>query len=284
MKKARPDHIIFGSKEHLEWGQVALFEQTKLLEKAHIKIVNSSDSKSIALGISLMSMFETSRSILLLCRNNVRDSYALSRTLLDTTLNMALYSIDNNLVDKALRHAQQKSFRDIFRRIDLNDYAIKSDLKNIEGIVIPNKLKEAYHEFTSNKGKELRNWSDESKTNVFKKIQIVKKEIGEDIGNVLNFCLFSIYRHASEIIHGTLFGTFYGFGFELVNGIGVKNSEEYQNYIFQMNSHLMSVLNLLLESTLKIVNSCYPIIEIIEHSRSLNNELNEMTKLSSSIS
>lgn len=272
-----PEHVPFGSREHLEWGQVALFEQTKLLEQVHNRIIDSKDSRSIAMATTLSSIFETSRSILLLCRENVRDSYALSRILLDSTLNLAHYAIDEDLVEKAIRYSHQKSFRDLFREIDLEDFQIKTNLKNVNNIPLPKKLMEAYDEFTSSKGHELRHWSEESKKSAFKKIEIISLEIDEGIGQVLNLCLFSIYRHASEIIHGSLFGTFYGMGLTLPGTEMVRNKEQYQNHVNNMNSYLMSILNLLLESALRIVNSCYQIEDILKESRELNNHLSSMT-------
>ncbi|GAB5419135.1 MAG: hypothetical protein Crog4KO_06430 [Crocinitomicaceae bacterium] len=272
-----PENVPFGSREHLEWGQVALFEQTKLLEQVHNRIIDSSDSRSIALATTLSSMFETSRSILLLCRNNVRDSYALSRILLDSALNMAQYAIDEELVDKAIRYSHQKSFRDLFREIDLEDFQIKTNLNDVNEIPLPKNLMEAYEEFTSTKGHELRHWSEESKMSAFKKIEIISTEIDEGIGQVLNLCLFSIYRHASEIIHGTLFGTFYGMGLTLPGSEMVRSKEEYEDHVNNMNSYLMSILNLLLESTLRIVDSCYPIEDVLKESRELNSHLSSMT-------
>ena len=38
--KDPPKYIPFGSKEHLEWGQVALFEQTKILQEVHDRFFN----------------------------------------------------------------------------------------------------------------------------------------------------------------------------------------------------------------------------------------------------
>ena len=273
-----PEKLKFGSFEHLEWGQVALFKQTQLLEKVKNKFQDAEDHRGMSISFTLNSIIETTRTILLISKRNVRDSYALSRILFDATLNIGYYSINDELVRKAINHASQKSFRDLFRDINLEDGTVINSFNGINDFTIPKKLKEALYEFTNSKNKEIREWSPESKMNVFKKIELISSEIDEDIGSVLNFCLFSIYRHSSEVIHGTLFGSFFGLGFNLIDKANiVKNTEEHQNYIYSMNSYLMHVLNLLLESSLKMINLNYPIPKILKSSRGYSNHLSKMT-------
>ena len=279
-----PEKLEFGSFEHLEWGQVALFKQTELLESVKDKLQVAEDHRGMAIAFTLNSIIETSRSILLICRHNVRDTYALSRTLFDATLNIGHYSIDSDLVQKAIKHASQKSFRDLFREVNLQKGTTINNISDIDNFPIPDGLKEAFNEFTNSKNKEIREWSPESKMNVFKKIHLISSEIDESIGNVLNFCLFSIYRHSSEVIHGTLFGSFFGLGFNLIDKTNnVKNPKEHEKYIYNMNAYLMHVLNLLLETSLKIVNQNYPIPDTLKSSRGYTNHLSKMATNSKTV-
>ncbi|MDT0644953.1 DUF5677 domain-containing protein [Zunongwangia sp. F363] len=272
-----PDSIIFGSKEHLEWGQVALFEQTKILQEVHDRLLDPKDSKKMIMAMSIISIKETSRSILLLARNSVRDSYALSRILLDATLNLGYYSVDDKMIDKAIKYSHQKSFRDLFRDIDPSTLEAKSRLTEISDFKVPNNLKKAFEEFTSKKGNEIRNWYGEPRDNVYKRIEKIEKVHGKDMGKVLNFCLFSIYRHASEIIHATFFGTNYGIGFTNTREEMPKNDEEYKIYIYKMNSYLMSVLNLLIETSIRIIDYDFHMEDLVEKSRGFTNHLTELT-------
>jgi hypothetical protein len=275
--KDPPKHIPFGSKEHLEWGQVALFEQTKILQEVHDRLLDSKDSKKMIFAMSIISIIETSRSILLLARTSVRDSYALSRILLDATLNIGYYSVDDEMIQKAIKYSHQKSFRDLFREPDTESLESTTKLENIENISLPPNLKKAFDEFTSRKGNEIRNWYGEPRDNVKKRIEKIEAKHGEGTGKVLNLCVFSIYRHASEIIHATFFGTNYGIGFTNANGNYPKNKEQHLEYIYSMNSYLMSILNLLLESVIIIVNKDFPMTDLIKSSRELTNHLNELT-------
>lgn len=275
--KDPPKNIKFGSKEHLEWGQVALFEQTKILQQVHDRLLDPEDSKKMIMAMSLISFCETSRSILLLARTSVRDSYALSRILLDATLNLGYYSVDEKIIDKAIKYSHQKSFRDLFREIVANSLTTKSKLDDFSSITLPKNLKDALDEFTSRKGNEIRNWYGEPRDNVFKRIEKIESVHGKGMAKVLNLCVFSIYRHASEIIHATFFGTAYGIGFTNANGEYPKSDEDYRIYLQNMNSYLMSILNLLAETCLRIIHSSFPMDDLFEKSRGLNNHLTEMT-------
>jgi len=281
MKKDRfddpPKNIKFGSKEHLEWGQVALFEQTKILQEVHDRLLDSKNSKKMIMAMSLISFFETSRSILLLARTSVRDSYALSRILLDATLNLGYYSVDDDMIDKAIKYSHQKSFRDLFREIDTDSLTTNNKISDFSSITLPNNLKDALDEFTSRKGNEIRNWYGEPRDNVFKRIEKIESVHGEGMAKVLNLCVFSIYRHASEIIHATFFGTAYGIGFTNANGEYPKSDEDHKVYLQNMNSYLMSILNLLSETCIRIIHSSFPMEDLLEKSRGLNNHLTEMT-------
>ena len=272
-----PKSVPFGGKEHLEWGQVALFEQTNLLQKVHDKIIDPKNHKAMIMAISLISIHETTRSILILARTSVRDSYALSRIILDAVLNLAYYSIDDKMIDKANKHSHQKSFRDLFRTIDQENLSSISTLPDIEDFKLPQNLQKALDQFTSRKGNEIKNWYGEPRDSVFKKIEKIEAEFGEGMGKILNLCVFSIYRHASEIIHGTLFGTWYGIGFNQTRNEIPKNDKELIEYRIRMNSYLMSTLNLLMVASLEIINKDFPIEKLLKESKSISSQLTKMT-------
>ena len=64
--------------------------------------------------------------------------------------------------------------------------------------------------FTTKAGKEKRAWTDE---NTEQQLGAVVKKYGGRLGGFLAFGLLTIYRHASEIAHGTLFSMWWKLGF-----------------------------------------------------------------------
>jgi hypothetical protein len=69
--------------------------------------------------------------------------------------------------------------------------------------------------FTTKKGREITQWTPE---NVEERIKAVGTKHGPRAEGGLMFGLFAIYRHGSEIAHGSLFGALYSLGLTLPGG------------------------------------------------------------------
>ena len=67
-------------------------------------------------------------------------------------------------------------------------------------------LENALRKFTNKKGREKRKWTTE---NIEKGIEIIEKKYGSEVSGNFVFGFTSIYRHASEIIHGTFLGPYF---------------------------------------------------------------------------
>jgi hypothetical protein len=65
-------------------------------------------------------------------------------------------------------------------------------------------------EFASAKGKEITKWTAESE---HQKIESIARKYGDGVGSYLLMGMAVIYRHSSEIAHGTLFGESWHLGF-----------------------------------------------------------------------
>lgn len=137
----------------------------------------------------------------------LRDCFGISRSICESAINIAyIMAGGKEFALKAQRHAAQKSFRDLQREANLGGYAFT--LKKLGTIPDPEnipELKEALSEFTNKKGKEKRDWCDDS---IEEKLAIIHRKFGS---NSLDFSasMFSIYRHSSEILHGTYYGNIY---------------------------------------------------------------------------
>ncbi|WP_072875807.1 DUF5677 domain-containing protein [Flagellimonas taeanensis] len=203
--------IELGSDEYLKEAQETLHKSIVLISKSINNLPSLQDDLTMSFSLMAGPVLDTSHSLLILSgANKMRDCYALSRMIFDHVLNLGYFGVKGeDAVKKALAHYHQKSFRDLDRKIEIKDLKFGIGLQGIDKAPISDKLKEALDYFTSNKGFELRSWTGE---NVFKKIELIRDKYGQEIGMMLIINLFFIYRHSSEIIHGTLFGGLFSRG------------------------------------------------------------------------
>ena len=70
-------------------------------------------------------------------------------------------------------------------------------------------MQHALDQFTHKNGKENTSWTPES---VPQRLALIAKHLGEDSVVSLRTALVAIYRHASEVAHGTLYGALFAAG------------------------------------------------------------------------
>jgi hypothetical protein len=70
-------------------------------------------------------------------------------------------------------------------------------------------MQDAIDEFTLKSGKEKTDWVDIS---VQERIHKIGQKCGEGIQAKLHTAMLMVYRHSSEVLHGTLFGALHLFG------------------------------------------------------------------------
>lgn len=175
---------------------------------------------------------------------HTRDCYSIGRSIFETAVN-ACYIIaagKNTSVD-AHQHAQAKAQRDCNRESRIGDSVIKISYVDSSGAIIPPELKTDLRKFETNKGKE-KPWT---KLSVDARILFVGKRYGKHVLNILHMARFVIYRHSSEILHGTVFGCKYFLGLtepsskdnvdnSLAHSISIKHESILISIIFSMSS------------------------------------------------
>jgi hypothetical protein len=177
--------------------------------------------------------------------------------LFEHVLNIGYFGVNGeSSIIKALQHTHQKSYRDLNREINIKDIKVAIGLKNIENVPVSDELKIALDEFTSQKGFEVRSWTGD---NTFKKIELISDKYGKDIGTILTMNLFYIYRHSSEIIHGTLFGTLFSRGMTKLSHEWPENSEELKKYQNTYISFILQNTILMTYCAIKIIDAHYPL-------------------------
>jgi hypothetical protein len=138
-----------------------------------------------------------------------RDCYSVARAILEASANICFIMAEGPAAaGKALRHARQKAFRDFQRYSEIGQSVIRLTYKGPLNAVNTGALEADIAEFTARSGRE-KGWIDES---IDERIEAAGRHFGDVVLKRLHFARFMIYRHSSEILHGTLFGVLFFLG------------------------------------------------------------------------
>jgi len=108
----------------------------------------------------------------------------------------------------------QRSFRELERELDIGGQILKMYWTGKKSLENDPKIKKALNEFTTNKGREILQWVPE---NPVQKLKAIHGKYGSSISMFLQPPLFSIYRLASEVAHGSFYGAMKILGFSDLN-------------------------------------------------------------------
>ena len=180
----------------------------------HLRSEQTPIPNSIAQVIPLMlqAIGSSSHTLLQLSKEpglQTRDCYSICRSIVELAVNICfIISEGTDAAERALRHARQKAFRDLERESKIGTSIIKivhtgrPDPSTVPG------LQEEIDEFTSKNGRE-KSWIDNS---IDERIAAVGKRQGEMIQTRLQTARLMVYRHSSEVLHGSLFSALHFFG------------------------------------------------------------------------
>ena len=140
---------------------------------------------------------------------HTRDCYSIARSIVELAVNICYIIAEGPTVaEQALRHARQKAFRDLERMSEIGDSVIRLVYAGRPDPSIVAGLEADIAEFTSRSGRE-KGWVDES---IDDRIDVLGRKFGDSVLKELHFARFMVYRHSSEVLHGTLFSAMYFFG------------------------------------------------------------------------
>jgi len=241
----------FGSLETLHRLWSFFRNQAMLLEEVQSLVTGRRDPIWLTVSALLHAATDTNKSIALLAREEkMRDTYVLARTSYETMLNACFMMAEGEeAADRAYKHVLQKSWRDLDRELVINDTAIYiRHSAQIDPRENPN-LQDAIDEFTSKRGREITSWTPQSLKD---RIERVARKYGKDASTGLQFGLLAIYRHSSDISHGTLFGSMFAVGMTQPGGPPKSPSEliQYQRSNLCM---LLTMLGGVIDSLLRIL-------------------------------
>ncbi|HET9868382.1 MAG TPA: DUF5677 domain-containing protein [Nitrospira sp.] len=139
-----------------------------------------------------------------------RDSFSVVRAVFELGVNICyIISVGSEAAERALRHTRQKAFRDLHRVSEIAEDVIELRYSGKQAPSDVDGMTEDLAEFSTKKGVEKREWID---LNVDERIATVGQHLGKEILSDLHFARFMVYRHSSEVLHGTHFGVQSCFG------------------------------------------------------------------------
>jgi hypothetical protein len=261
----------FGSVEttHYLWkffsAQADLFEQAyKVSYKA------TEEHWGVVLPLAY-SALDTCKSIAQLAQyGRMRDCFVLSRTAFETLVNVCfILAKGNTMAIRARQHAIQKSYRDLTRESKVNGNTWKLEYQG--EVILSPEIQAALNEFTSKKGREITSWTPETTA---EQIAVIDARFGKSVGSIFHLTLLAIYRHSSEIAHGTYFGALFSLGMTTPGG-QPKTQEQLAQKQRQNLCMIMQMLGMSLAATLEVFDTENAITELVVKAKSLIEDLSK---------
>lgn len=248
-----------------------LEREVKLLEQIHSQINKSTNGTDVAFSLLVYGIIDSSKTLLsLIPGRKLRDSYMIARSIFESCLNIGYFSVKGEgTIEKAYNHSLSKSYRDLRRTVEVGDIKLFIGLSENAKVMKHQRLVEALSEFTNDKGHEIRAWTGD---NTFKKIELIDSKFGKGISMPYTLCLYYIYRHSSEILHGTIFGAMFALGMTQERNAWPNNNEEFDKYYNHRLTLLGQSIILLLSRVVYIIGEHVDIKAIREENHTIIKE------------
>ncbi|MEZ6000351.1 DUF5677 domain-containing protein [Hyphomonas sp.] len=246
-------------------GLIHTLESSKTQRSADEQVITSTILLMLqSMGVSLHSITKLTGTVDM----SVKDCFSISRNVVEAAINVAyIATSDVGVAQRAQAHALQKRFRDFNRSGEIAGTRISVGYDNPPEMESIQGLKDALELFTDKNGKEIRDWSPATQNEKIEQVQLVSEQAALSLAGAK----FAIYRHSSEILHGTYFGTIYFWTRD--NGEPVTRDTFKEHWT---NSLLMSVFTGAFFAGLGAVEACaerFNLQSSIENVKALRAEL-----------
>jgi hypothetical protein len=178
-----------------------------------------------------------------------------------------IVAVGPDAADRAHRHARQKAFRDLERESRIGASVIRVAFSGRPDPASVPGLTEAMTEFTARSDRE-KGWVDGS---IDDRIVAVGDRFGKQTLDQLHLARFMVYRHSSEVLHGTLFGVLYFFG--LTQPKESWTQADAAEHIGQQHMMLLMGVGLALEAVVGTFDAAYGFAHAKEQSQRLSHSL-----------
>lgn len=203
-----------------------------------------------------------------------RDCYSIARSIVELAVNVCFLLTDGpTLADRAIRHANQKSYQDLCRESTVGNSRIRLDFPGRVDLAQFPHLQAQIAEFTSRAGRE-KGWVDSS---IDERTAVVGARFGEDVLSQLHFARFMIYRHSSEIVHGTYFGCAYFLG--LTSPKVATNIDEFVEQVGQQHMMVLMACGFAIASVLEVIHAAYRFPWLMDQTKALTRSMSGLTYL-----
>ena len=189
--------------------------------------------------------------------------FIIGRTLFEQVVNVCyVLAIGSDAATRARLHLLQKSYRDLERQVKVGNQTVSLKWEGKEELQMTPEMEAAVKEFTSKKGTEIRDWTPDS---ILQRIEAIDKHFGNKSGAQLQLVYMAIYRNASEISHGTLFGTYFLAGLTQPRRVQIPDDLPKQQR--EWISMLLFLLGGCISTTLSVLGNYTDTKSIVEVSR-----------------
>jgi hypothetical protein len=176
------------------------------------------DELGCVLGKMLICLNEDTESFSAMAIDRrLRLAIMVARAIFEASINMMRIAVgDENVRRAPMRHARQKCFRDLDRVSDVRGSVVKVRWSGLDAIEPTQAMRDAIAEFSTKSGREsVRGWIDET---VEQKMAAIIAARGDKSSVNLQLAHMGIYRHSSEVLHGSFCGAVYSLGEDLLPG------------------------------------------------------------------
>jgi hypothetical protein len=211
-------------------------KECKIVEAVQATVAERDEPFCDVLFPLLYSVVDSNRALsLLVSQGAMRSAYVVARVSFETIVNACfILTKGPEAAERARRHAQQKAFRDLDREFEISGQKFRLTCSAKDEQAVDPDLQASLAMFTNKKGREITQWTDE---NVKERIEEIGAKYGPRAAGGLNLALVAIYRHGSEIAHGSLFGALFSLGLTLPGG--PKSGDQLARYIAMNCSSLL---------------------------------------------
>lgn len=236
-----------------EWPEWRYFSEISDLLVPLLDSAKGADSLKVGMLYPFVdSVKESSASLAILVRHEaLRDSYVIARVIYETAINACFLLTDvTRLSERAKVHAGQKTLRSLVRQIEVAGKKVfEFKHQSSDALMQQPTHKQWVDEFTSKSGREITSWTPET---VQQRLDAIHLAFGAEDTRGFAFGLL-LYRHASEIAHGTLYGTLFSWGATEL-GRPLKSAQDLRRFRKAELRHLLKLVSFTLESLICVIS------------------------------
>lgn len=195
----------------------------------------------------------------------LRDSFSIARCICETAINIAYIEAEGErAAEQMLRYTSQREFRDLRRELKVG--ATSFVLSHRGTPKASENLKLAIDEYTNKNGREITAWCDKP---IQMRLEAIGRVFREPVMAQIAMPYFSIYRTASDVLHGTLYGIFSTLGARRKTEERERHQRDNFTMLFFMLGNVMSAV-----SEVLISKKVFP--PMTKERRSVRNLLKQM--------